>query len=195
MEQIVPRWEWRTFAQSFGEADARFAALKPSGAQESDELYLLSPLSDENAKIRDLQMDIKALQQVDQNGLEQWRPVMKGAFPLPAAEVTKVFNVLGLAPPPLTRAQYTLEQLTTALGGRGGATRVVNVHKKRVRYEVDGCLAEMTDVVADGKRTRTVAIESEDPARVIAAVRKLGLDRFENINYPRGLKQLVGMRS
>ncbi|HTT37500.1 MAG TPA: hypothetical protein VMH32_07510 [Burkholderiales bacterium] len=195
MEQIVPRWEWRTFAQSFGKSDERLAALKPSGVQESDELYLLSPLSDENAKIRDLLLDIKTLQQVDQNGLEQWRPVMKAAFPLSAADVTKVFNVLGLVPPPSIGAQYTLEQLTTALGGPGGATRVVNVHKKRAHYEVDGCLAEMTEVVADGNRTRTVAIESEDPARVVAAVRKLGLDRFENINYPRGLKQLLGMKS
>jgi exopolyphosphatase/guanosine-5'-triphosphate,3'-diphosphate pyrophosphatase len=53
----------------------------------------------------------------------------------------------------------------------------------------------MTEVVADGKRTRTVALESEDPDRVIATVRKFGLDRFENISYPRGLKQLVGTKS
>ena len=28
-----------------------------------------------------------------------------------------------------------------------------------------------------------------------ATVRKLGLDRYENISYPRGLKRLVGMES
>lgn len=53
----------------------------------------------------------------------------------------------------------------------------------------------MTDVQADGKSTRTVALELEDPAHVIATVRKLGLDRFPNINYTRGLKQLVGMKT
>jgi len=47
-------------------------------------------------------------------------------------------------------------------------------------------------VAADGKPTRTVAIEHEDPARVLAAVREMSLDRFENISYPRGLKQLLG---
>jgi len=46
--------------------------------------------------------------------------------------------------------------------------------------------------VADGKKTRTVALESEDAARVIATVRKLGLDKFPNISYPKGLKQLAG---
>ena len=195
MENIIPRWEWRTFGESFGEPDDRFAALEPASVQESDEFYMLSPVTDENVKVRDLLMDIKTLERVNQDGLEQWKPVMKHAFPLPAAEVMNVFAALGVAPPPLTRTDYTLEQVVGELVEPGGRLRVVAVHKKRARYKLDGCMAEMTEVVADGKRTRTVAIESEDPARVIAGVRKLGLDRFENVNYPRGLKQLVGMKS
>jgi exopolyphosphatase/guanosine-5'-triphosphate,3'-diphosphate pyrophosphatase len=55
-------------------------------------------------------------------------------------------------------------------------------------------MAELTEVVADGKKTRALAIEFEDSGWVIAAVGELGLERFENINYPRGLKQLVGMK-
>jgi len=192
MENIIPRWEWRTFGESFGESDDRFAALEPGGVQESDEIYLLSPVNDENVKIRDRLMDIKTLEQVNPDGLEQWEPVMKGSFPLPAAQVKSVFDALGVAPPPLARADYMLEQFVDELAKPGGRLRVVNVHKKRTRYKVDGCMSEMTEVVADGKRTRTVAIESEDPARVIATVRKFGLDKFENISYPRGLKQLVG---
>jgi hypothetical protein len=27
METIIPRWEWRTFGQRFGAADAKFSAL------------------------------------------------------------------------------------------------------------------------------------------------------------------------
>ena len=71
--------------------------------------------------------------------------------------------------------------------------RVAQVHKRRQRYTVAGCTAEMTDVVADGRPIRTVAMELEDPARVVAAVREMGLDRFENISYPRGLKRLLGL--
>jgi hypothetical protein len=37
------------------------------------------------------------------------------------------------------------------------------------------CMAELTDLRTSDRSTRTIAIESEDPARVIAAVRELGL--------------------
>jgi exopolyphosphatase/guanosine-5'-triphosphate,3'-diphosphate pyrophosphatase len=67
----------------------------------------------------------------------------------------------------------------------------VNVHKRRVRYTVGGCMSELTDVVADGRATRTIAVEAEDPAAVLAAVRELGLRDHCNVSYPRGLAALV----
>ena len=190
---IIPRWEWRTFGEGFGESEPLLAALAPEGVEEGDELYLLSPAADENVKIRDRLMDIKALQQVNADRLEQWEPVMKAAFPLPAAEVGKVLAALGLPASRPAHAAYTLDQLLEELVKPWARVRAVTVHKKRARCHIGGCPAEVTEVVADGKRTRTVAIESEDPARVIAAVRSLRLDRFENISYPRGLKRLIGM--
>jgi len=193
MEKIIPRWEWRTFGESFGEADARFAALTPSDVQETDELYFLSSANDENVKVRFDLMDIKTLVEVNVDGLEQWKPVMKAKFPLPAAEVKKVLAALGVAVTSLARENYTLDQFISELGQPGGL-RAVKVHKKRTRYKIGGCTSEMTEVVADGRKTRTVALELEDAARVIATVRELGLNRFPNISYPRGLKQLVGMK-
>src|SRR5262245_32326237 len=94
MAHIIPRWEWRTFGEGFGEADRRFASLSAHDVEDSDEVYLLSPVVDENVKIRNQLMDIKALQQVNTDGLEQWKPVMKVRFPLPAAAVGKVFEAL-----------------------------------------------------------------------------------------------------
>ena len=47
-------------------------------------------------------------------------------------------------------------------------------------------------MTANGTRVRTVAIEDEDPERVMAAVRLMELDRFPNTSYPRGLRQIVG---
>ena len=116
---ILPRWEWRTFGESFGASERRFAALKPGGIQESDELYLLSPVANDNVKIRNLLMDIKALEQVNPDGLEQWKPVMKATFPLPAAEVRNVFKALRVAPPSLARADYTLGQFVGELAAPG----------------------------------------------------------------------------
>ena len=194
MDHVIPRWEWRTFGEEFGEPDRVLASLAPEGVEEGDELCLLSPAADENVKIRDRLMDIKRLQGVNADRLEQWKPVMKAAFPLPAVEAVKVFDALGVSAPPLARAVYTIDQLIEELAKPSGRVRTVTVHKKRTRYRTGGCPAKVTEVVADGKRTRTVAIESEDPARVIAAVRALGLDRFENVNYPRGLKRLIAMK-
>ena len=37
-------------------------------------------------------------------------------------------------------------------------------------------MAELADLRSGDRSTRTIAIESEEPARVIAAVRELGLD-------------------
>ena len=194
MDEIIPRWEWRTFGESFGECDQRFASLVLETVQEGDEMYLLSPATDENVKIRDRLMDIKRLQQVNADGLEQWRPVMKAAFPLPAALAGKVFDALGVPAPSPERGAYTLDQFIEELTRPGGRVRTVQAHKKRVQYRIDGCLAERTEVVVDRERIRTVAVESEDPTRVITVVRDLGLGRFENTSYPRRLKRLIGMK-
>jgi exopolyphosphatase/guanosine-5'-triphosphate,3'-diphosphate pyrophosphatase len=194
MEHIVPRWEWRTFGDQVGGADERFASSPPQGSQEGDEVYLLSPAVDANVKIRNQLMDIKSLQQVNADGLEQWKPVLKEAFPLSAALVGQVFDALGIATPQLARAAYTLDQLIAELVEPAGRVRKVAVHKKRVQYRIGGCLAETTELVVDRRGTRTIAIESEDPGCVMAALRELRLDRIENVSYPRGLKRLVGMK-
>ena len=193
MEKIIPRWEWRTFGESFGDADTKYAALTPTDVQESDELYFLTSENNENVKVRFDLMDIKTLVEVNADGLEQWKPVMKAKFPLPAAEVKQVLEALGVPAPTMARESYTLDQFVSELGEPGGL-RAVKVHKKRVRYKVNGCTSEVTDVVADGHKTRTVALELEDAARVITTVREMGLGGFPNISYPRGLKQLLGMK-
>jgi exopolyphosphatase / guanosine-5'-triphosphate,3'-diphosphate pyrophosphatase len=188
---IVPRWEWRTFGTHFGRAEEHFAALTPREVKESDELYFLSADGD-TVKVRDGLMDIKVLKEVNADGLEQWTPVMKAPFPLSASDVAKVFEALREDAPPQARKAYTLEQFIDELAEPAGI-RAVHVHKRRTRYTVSGCSAELTDVTANGKATRTIAIESENPAAVIAAVRDVGLGDYVNTSYPRGLASLIGV--
>jgi exopolyphosphatase/guanosine-5'-triphosphate,3'-diphosphate pyrophosphatase len=71
-----------------------------------------------------------------------------------------------------------------------GAARAVRVHKRRARYSIGGCMAEASDLEADGRAARTIAVESEDPPAV-AAVRDLGLAGHVNVSHPRGLAALV----
>ena len=190
MEAITPRWEWRTFGSSFGPAEDAFARLTPERVQESDEIYVVAPDGD-TVKVRDALMDIKVLREVDANGLEQWTPVMKADFPVSAADVGRVFDALRQPMPALERAEYTLDQFLDELITPAEKVAAVRVHKRRVRYTIGGCTSEVTDVVADGRETRTIAIEAEDPAAVIAAVRGAGLGGHVNTPYPAGLRALI----
>jgi exopolyphosphatase / guanosine-5'-triphosphate,3'-diphosphate pyrophosphatase len=190
MEAIRPRWEWRTFGSSFGPAEDAFGRLTPERVQESDEIYLVSTDGD-TVKVRDELMDVKVLREVDANGLEQWTPVMKAEFPVSAADVGRVFEALRLPLPTLDRAEYTFDQLLDEVIAPADGVDAVQVHKRRVRYTIGGCTSEVTDVDADGHRTRTIAIEAEDAAAVIAAVRGAGLGGYVNTAYPRGLRAVI----
>jgi exopolyphosphatase/guanosine-5'-triphosphate,3'-diphosphate pyrophosphatase len=190
MATIIPRWEWRTFGKRFGVAESRFAELTQTGLQESDELYLLGG-SGENVKIRDGLVDIKVLREVDAQGLERWEPVMKKGFPLPRSDVTTVFDSLKVTVPELKREAYTLEQFLDEVVKPSGVLRPVEVHKRRVRYRVSGCTAEVTDIIAGERATRTIAIESENASAVVSAIASVGLGAYLNTSYPRGLSALL----
>ena len=195
MGTIVPRWEWRTFGAELGAADATFAALEPELVQESDEIYLLSPGTDAAVKIRAGLMDIKLLEEVNAEGLEQWRPAMKETFPLPRGEADKVCAALGVtAPSPGTDA-FSLDEFLAVLAAPERGVRAVAVHKRRLHYTVNECMSEVTEVEAEGKKARTLAIEAADAERVIATVHDLGLSGRVNTSYPRWLRATVGMEA
>jgi exopolyphosphatase / guanosine-5'-triphosphate,3'-diphosphate pyrophosphatase len=187
---IVPRWEWRAFGRGFGAAEDALVPVTPNRTEEGDEIYLVSGPS-ANVKVRDDLMDVKLLREVNADGLERWEPVMKQGFPLAATDVSEVLEALAAATPRLTQDTYTLDAFLNELIRPKDLARVVNVHKRRNRFTVAGCMAELADVVADGRPTRTLAIESEDPAAVIAAVRAIGLGGYVNTSYSRGLAALI----
>jgi exopolyphosphatase/guanosine-5'-triphosphate,3'-diphosphate pyrophosphatase len=156
------------------------------GVQETDEIYLLTEQGS-NVKIRAALLDIKVLLKVNEAGLEQWMPVMKEGFPAKAATVREVFKAMQVTPPDLKRDEYTLDQFLAEVIAPTSAVRAANVHKRRVRYAVGGCASELSDVTVDGVKTRTIAVEMEDAAAVVAAVESLGLSGYVNTNYSRGL--------
>ena len=192
MKPVVPRWEWRAFGESFGAAEGRFAMLAPQQLQESDELYLLSSGSDASVKIREGLVDVKRLQAVNEDGLEQWKPVLKTPEPLAAAEVGEVMAALATEAPTLARTEYTLAEFLAELVEPNPDLLAVAVHKRRQHSTVGGCLAELTEVRTEQGARRTIAVESEEPALVSAAVSELGLAARPNVCLPRGLKALVG---
>ena len=165
---IIPRWEWRTFGDALGVADSRFDALTPGEVRESDEVYLLSALTDASVKLRDGLIDVKVLREVSADGLERWEPVLKA---------------------PATRSPEDLRVLADALGAE---TLAVRVHKHRAHYLLDGCMAERSEIRTEHGVRRTIGIESEDPDLVRAVVAELGFDVRRNVSLPRELKAVAG---
>ena len=72
------------------------------------------------------------------------------------------------------------------------ALLAVEVHKRRSRYTVGGCMAEISEIRTDQGSTWSVAVESPDPERVLAVLRSAGLATRANVCMARGLKTLVG---
>lgn len=194
MSEIIPRWEWRTFTNDLGSAEENIRKHPEGKTRESLEVYILSEASMDNTKVRDDLMDIKTLQQVNEDRLEQWLPIMKGTFPLAVSEIEKVFKCFKVALPKFERSEYTFEQYINEVIKPSKLLKAVNVFKKRTGFTINNCIVEIAEVKVDDKWIKTAAVEQEDPELVIKTVRELELDQFPNINYIRGLKNLVGMK-
>ncbi len=190
--EIVPRWEWRTFGEHLGVAGDLPSTREPESVEESDELYLLSEDSDASVKIRDGLLDVKLLEAVNTDGLEQWRPVLKKPFPLGAEDVSTALSALGAAPRELGSESYTLDELVSEFVRPNPSLTSVQVHKRRSHFHVGGCMTEVSEISIGGRSARTVAVEDEDPALVSATLRELALSDLPNVCAARGLKTLVG---
>jgi exopolyphosphatase/guanosine-5'-triphosphate,3'-diphosphate pyrophosphatase len=138
-------------------------------------------------------LDVKRLEAVDGNGLEQWRPVLKAPFPLAAADVHAVLDALAATVPEPGRETFTLEELVDEVVEPSQALAAVAVHKRRVHYRLGDCMAELSEVAAGGRSARTIAVEAEDPELVAATVRELQLDDRPNVCLARGLKTMLGL--
>jgi hypothetical protein len=195
MNEIKPRFEFRTWARNFGMVETRMRRLsRCQGIRESDEVYIVSAGNDENnTKIRDEKMDIKEFVQ-ERDGLEQWRPRMKGEFPMAAeALVAEVFPAFGVAMSALGRDAYTLDQYLDAIIRPHRDLVAVRVFKRRFAFTVNECITEHAEVWINGAGLETVAVESTVIPAILEAKRMLGLDDYENVNYLRAIKRVIGM--
>jgi len=143
-------------------------------------------------KIRDGLMDVKLLEAVNGDGLEQWCPVLKKPFPLDAADVSTALSALGVPVGDLSSGSFTLDELLSSLVHPNPGLTAVQVHKRRSHFHVGGCMTEVSAISVGGRWARTVAVEDEDPAHVSATLRELSLSDLPNVCVARGLKTLVG---
>ena len=189
MAEIVARWEWRTFARKIAlRTDLRDHPR--TRRAESSELYLACSAARGNPKIRDGRIDVKILQQVDDHGLEQWKPVLKAPFPLSAEQLAEVYRALGLVAPPGEPGGCSLDALRRRIDEHPAAW-TVSVQKDRSLYDLAGCVVEWSEVSFEGDVFRTVAAEAPDPTLVWNTVARLGLSDRENISYVKAIQRLA----
>jgi len=192
---ITPRWEWRCFSPSLMNLAHRVSIPSDAAPRESKETYILDLTGriSENVKIRDALLDVKRLLQTDFDGLELWVPVLKTQFPLDRKDVAAVFGPWMPPVAAVIRESYTFTQLIEDIVAPQPALRVVEVRKSRRAFTFAGCLAEFVKIRAESVSIQSFALEHEDPQRLLAALRTLGLDPRANINYMLGLKRALGL--
>jgi len=195
MTSIIPRYEYRIFGLNIQEVEE---ALRKQGQFEKErhisEIYLMTAGNTENnIKIRNRNLDIKVLVE-QKDGLEQWKPFQVGEFPLQKEDLKhQVFPALGVEAPFFDRDVYTLEQFIKELVLDDPDIIVALTEKKRFGYSFNSCICEIAEVQINGALLHTVAVESEDPELVMQSIKLLGLQNFENVNYPKAIKRVLGL--
>ena len=195
MSQIIPRYEFRTFAQNFGMVETKMRRFsKCEQMRESSEIYIVSAANNENnTKIRDRKMDIKVLVETKQ-GLERWNPRMKGEFPMKTEMIKNdVFPAFGVQELKFKRDEYTLDQYLSEIILPHPQLTAAHVFKRRFAFTINGCITEIAHLLINGAAIQTVAVELEDLAAILKAIDILGLTEYENINYLLAIKRIIGL--
>jgi hypothetical protein len=195
MNEIKPRFEFRTWAKNFGMVETKMRRIAPcEGIRESGEIYIVSAGNNENnTKIRDKLMDIKVFV-TEKEGLQQWNPRMKGEFPMKASMLVEdVFPAFGVEMPTLKRDEYTLDQYLDEVIAPHPQLAPVNVFKRRFAFTINEVITEIAEVEINGAAMQTVAVESVDIPAILKAKEMLGLNDYENINYLLASKRVIGM--
>ena len=191
--KIIPRWEWRTFGENFGVSEEKIKAYELGNFKKSSEKYILSANSNENCKVRDELMDIKSLQQINDDKLEQWYPTLKEGFPLSQETITMLCkDFFKVEVPAMDKDAYDFEAYIELCKSVKDLV-VVDVYKERSIYVINEAIVEIAETKFNGVPMRTICVEHTDPENVINVVRMLEADKFENINYIQAMKKAVGL--
>ena len=195
MNKIIPRYEFRTFAQNFGKVETGMRELsKCEMIRESSEIYIVSAANSENnTKIRDRKMDIKELVE-KKRGLERWNPRMKGEFPMKLDVIqNEVFPAFSVEEPEFKRDEYTLKQYLDEIIIPHPRLLAVQVFKRRFAFTINGCITEIAHLLINGAAIQTVAVELEDVEAILKALEMLGLTEYENVNYLLAIKRILSL--
>lgn len=194
-EKVVPRAEFRVFGQGVVELIEKTmwkAQAKLFKVRQSGETYILSVHTNEaNVKIRDGLLDIKTKVGETDKGYEIFQPRGKFQFPVQQDQLQTILENLQ-ATVKLDKDTYTLEDFLALIKETEGLS-AVDVHKERYGFSVDGVICEYARIQFNGAQIESACAESEDYAAMEQAIAKLEIGEFENVNYLKAAKVVIGM--
>ena len=160
--------------------------------EDSDELYIVSSGAKGSIKVRGGQLDVKRLEEVDDEGLQQWRPVAKAEFPIDATEMSTCSWSLDVTVPSLDSRRVRPRQLVAEIVATHDELLSVPVHKHG--STTSSTAAWRSSRMCGRARGRRAPSPSRTRIRLLvrSAVEALGLWPRPNVSFPRGLKPLVG---
>jgi exopolyphosphatase / guanosine-5'-triphosphate,3'-diphosphate pyrophosphatase len=194
MTDTPPRYEFRVFAPDLSWMEARIRTLAPLGRyRESLETYLLVPGRNEvNLKIRDGALELKRLIE-RRRGLEQWRPEFRLDLPADGPALAEHLKALVNLGQRLDEGgPRDAEDLFALLAEAQPGVATASLFKKRFGFVLDDCLAEVVEVLINGARLMSVALESEEPRAVLALRVKLGMEGWDNVSYVLAAERVLG---
>lgn len=194
--KIVPRAEFRVFGQgilqdvinrTMWKAHAKLFKIRTS-----KETYFLSAFTNEaNVKVRDGLLDIKTKVSETEDGYEIFQPRGKFQFPVPQKDVATILENM-LVKVELTKDTYTIEDFFAIVNAHPDLA-AVTIEKKRYGFSVDDIICEYGEILFNGAKLETVCCESEDYTGMKKAIEALEINKYENINYLRAAKRVIGM--
>lgn len=196
MNEPAARFEYRLFAPHMGTTELRLRSLAScSEITESREIYLLdcADALEHNVKIRGGRLELKRLVDRDRD-LERWQPAGQWAFPVTPDTLHTLWSDPALKEYPFPTAGTSLDELLKIAAEMNTHLHRVNLFKRRFRFSVMDCEAEIDHLLVNGTALESFAVESEDPQAVHAVRSELGLETFENQSYPLMICRTIGLR-
>ena len=105
----------------------------------------------------------------------------------------EVFPAFGVEMPELTQNEYSLDMFLRDVIQPHPQLIPVQVFKRRFAFTVNDCITELGEIQFNGATQQTVAVESVDIEAILKAKDMLGLNEYENLNYLRSIKRVIGM--
>jgi len=190
------RLEFRLFGQCFDAQEQRLRARAPvDSISESRETYFIGavPADDRNLKIRNGRLELKRL--VDrQAGLERWQPAGQWAFPVLSGRVLDLLPAEDTGhwrrqlPP-----QLTCDELLSFVCLPEVACYPAEVFKRRFRFDLAPCRAELDQLLVNGAAIQSLAIESTNARALLHLQEELQIETCENVSFPRALSRIMGL--